>query len=192
MDWKDWTARKLDGLRRDEVSAFARGLRKRLRDPALETVRIAKDLRPATWTPLNLNAFTVAWQLRDQAIVPLVELPPPEDPKDRRRRFGWAIDEEVKLRRKVIEQIDRLLSDKTVLPPAPGAPDAPASVMPAPPRVCDAGYVLMRKIVNAGDDLPGPYTGEAAFYALPEAERDALMAQARTTVLWQRLLHGDG
>lgn len=188
MDRKEWMERKLDGLHRDEVSAFTRGLRERLRDPARATVRMSQDESAGLNAPPRLNAFDVAFRLGDQAIVPLVELPPPEDPKDRRQRFSWAIDEEVKLRRKVIEQVDRLLSEKTALPPAP---DAGANVAAAPPRVCDAGYVLLRKLVYFGDKLPEPYAGEAAFYALPEAERDGWIARARSTVLWQRLLHGN-
>ncbi len=187
MDRKEWMVHKLDGLHSDEVPAFARGLRERLRDPARATARIAREESPAQrLDPLRLRAMEVAFRLRDQAVVPLVELPPPADPRARKPHFSWVIDEDLTLRRKVIEQVDRLLADKTALPPTPAA-----SVRPAPPRVCDAGYALMRKLVHFGDALPAPYPGEAAFYALPEAERDGLTAKARSTVLWQRLLHGD-
>ncbi len=179
MNKKEWMEQKLDGLHPDEVTAFAHELREKLRDPARATLWIAKDVASPTGrlAAVTRTASDVATRLRDQSIVPLLELPPTEDPRDRKLRLGRAIDEELTLRRQVIEQIDRLLADKTPL----GA---------APPRVCDAGYVLMRQIVSFKDVLLEPYSGEAAFYALPEARRDELMATARSTTLWQRLLHG--
>ena len=157
-------ARKLDGMRAEDVNAFAGGLVERLRQPARDAAPISED----STAKLSYPAQNVVVELSEQCIVPLAELGAARPPFNRDaldRRFTWVIREALVLRRWVFVTIDKLLGDKTPLP----------QTAPAAPRVCDAGYSLMRKALDFGSELADPFASEAAFYALAEPERDAMI-----------------
>ena len=174
--------RELDGMRAEDVSAFAGGLVERLRQPARVAARISQDWAEKLRWPAQL----VTAQLREQSVVPLIEpgsarAPFDRNPLYRHHRFDWAIWAALAVRHRVFVMIDNLLGDKTPLPHTP-----PASA-PAAPRVCDAGYALMRKALHFGSELADPFASEAAFYALAEPERDAMISRARMTPVWGQL-----
>lgn len=174
-----------------ELPADARAereLAERISQNAREEVRAVVELTVDPDARVSQHARSLVFELEDLAIVPLLEAAPGLAADPRVQAVTTAADAELALRARLIAAIDAMLDDRTPL--APPSTRAAVEVPPPERRVCDAGYLLMRRVVHFGEDELERVVAADAFLDLPEAQRDAAIAEARRTGTWQRLVTG--
>lgn len=162
------------------ASQLGEALRERQRSPVRAAVRLWTGPDPA----LSDRAMAFLLTLEDLAIAPLLEARPPTA-NDRVWALTMAVDAESALRRRLIAAIDVALDDKT---PVVVAVHHPVEEVPPPRRVCDEAFLLMRSVVQLGEDLIDSQAEGGMFLALTDAEKDAVIARARASSVWRCVL----
>lgn len=136
--------------------------------------------------PLADEAFDFLVDVEDLAIVPVVEGPQRDDAATVAAAIELVTDQELKLRQRVFERLTQWLEDKR---PIPQRRRSAVIEEKAPERrVCDDAYLALRRLVHFGEDELAQLVDARQFLQLPDAKRDEIIARAKATKTWRRIV----
>ncbi len=153
---------------------------------ARESVRAAVELWQGSDRPLSVKAASLLGLIEDLAIAPLTEGPEPPSVEQSIWLLYTVTTAELGLRGKIVRIINRSLDDRRKASVPKGA--GPIEAMPPLPRVCDEGYLQMRRLLNPAESQEQYHANANAFFALPEAQKDAEIRKARASPTWTQLV----
>lgn len=148
--------------------------------------------------PDSVNGMYLALQLEDFALGAVLERADACSASRRRQFLSWLVEGERRQRAMVLVRVEKLLGDRS---PAGPAGEGRETHGQAPVgRVCDEAYLLARRLLtpppaDSSDGGPGVAgsppaartAADEAFLRLSPRERDAEIAQSRSSPGWVEL-----
>ena len=166
-----------------------REIAKREIDEARLIPRAATRLWTNAEEPLAGDAFEVLVEVEDLAIVPLIEGPLRDEPQTAAMAMDLVTEQELKLRKRVLDRLAQWLDDKRLISEAPRV--ARYEERPPEIRVCDNAYLALRRLVHFGEDEFARVVDAHHFLQLTDAQRDEVIAKAKATKTWRRIQDPD-
>jgi hypothetical protein len=136
--------------------------------------------------PLAENAMNLVSRIPRQALGPLIDAAPARDQRRKLWRLATLVDTELAVREAVARSGEALLDDRTLLA-APAAGPRPEGAPPTP-RVCDRAYLLLREMLKLDEDMTARSVTAGVFLHLPDADKDAAIAEFRKSGTWMNVL----
>ena len=99
-----------------------------------------------------------------------------------------AVDLQLSLRRRIVAELDPLLTDREIVP-EPAVP-IPTEEEPLPCRVCDEAYLALRKLLAHDEDEMTQELNANEFLAQGDEAKDAEISRARESGTWTNWLNG--
>jgi hypothetical protein len=173
--------RQLDPSQESAVDALSRSFEEEARAPVRAAVSMLNDRDPK----MSEKAAAVITNIGDLAIVPLLDSPQPGAAADRVWNMDVVITAHLEVRGKIVARLNTMLSDKMKIP---WGKVAPAEGTPAPSRVCDEAYLMMRRLLNTSEDKVKFLHEREAFLALSDVEKDNEILKAKKSHIWTNLV----
>jgi hypothetical protein len=129
------------------------------------------------------NALSLVDYIEDLAVVPLLEAPKPPSAYGRVLRMTDIVDGQLAVREKTVVLLEKMLDDKS---PVPWRTDPVVEEQPAPSRVCDEAYLLLRRLLNTREGRDERLSNARTYLHLPDARKDAEIRKAKNRV-WTNL-----
>jgi len=177
--------RDLENKQQPEQDAFAA----REVAEARLTGRVAARLWAKGEPVVAQQAFSFLLDIEELAIAPVLEGPLRDEPTAVSQAMALLTTEEVKLRARIVKQVDKWLDDKRPVPQKPSPLPREGQVHER--RVCDEAYIAMRRLVHFGEGELRLLVDRDRFYELSEAKRDSAIKAARATNSWRVVVDPD-
>jgi len=176
--------RRLDVNQESAVDALSRSFEEEARAPARAAVSMLNDRDPK----MSERAAAIITNIGDLSIVPLLESPQPGQATDRVWNMDVVITAHLAVRGKIAARLKTMLSDKMKIP---WGKVGPGEGTPAPSRVCDEAYLMMRRLLNASEDKAHFIHEREAFLALSDVEKDNEILTAKKSHTWTNLVESE-
>jgi hypothetical protein len=173
--------RRLDPNQESAVEALSRSIEEEARAPSRAAASMLNDRDPK----MSERGAAIITNIGDLAIVPLIESPQPQDAADRVWNMDVVITAHLEVRGKVVARLNTMLSDKMKIP---WGKVGPAEGTPAPSRVCDEAYLMMRRLLNTSEDKVRFLHEREAFLALSDVEKDNEILKAKKSHTWTNMV----
>ncbi|MEW5977113.1 MAG: hypothetical protein AB1898_15030 [Acidobacteriota bacterium] len=159
--------------------------------------KLARDIVRDARRPLLAFHRALAWphnpdwnkaefvlkRLEELSILPWLAVARQVSGKQRIQALFEACEVYQRLEQRVVQQLRRMLEDRTLLPPPPfpGAVETRVLV----PRECDKAYLLLRRLCRP-DEPEGEYrVNESEFLRMKEQKRDGWIQRYQQTGEWE-------
>jgi len=174
--------KRLEAHQQAEMDALSERVAKEMRAPVRSGLTAWLDADPK----LSANATAFLSNLEELAIVPLLNAPDTVPTDKRVWMLRTVAAAELELREKVVARIEKMLDDKTPVPP----PKLIGRVeeKPLPRRVCDEAYMQLRMLLNTTEERGTYFLNCDAFLNLSEPERDDEIRKARQSRTWTKFV----
>lgn len=172
---------QLDSRRAVDEVRFGEDRLREVAELPRAAVALAGDADPAR----AAKARSLVARLGEFAAGALLEVERSAGPQDDVWRLATATAGVVELRGRVAARLAQALDDRR---PVPLVPDVfPSEEKPAPRRVCDEAYLLLRELSSVGESRGALVLKARAFLRRPDPDRDAEIARARSGLPFTRL-----
>ena len=169
--------RRLDPNQEAAVDELSRNFEEEAHAP----VRTAVSMLNGGDPQMGRRAASVITNIGELAIVPLLDAAPASQPASRVWNMEVVITAHLQERAKVVARLNSMLSDKVKIPWEKGKPDEGA---PAPSRVCDEAYLMMRRLLNTKEDKAQFLDEREAFLQLLDGEKDKEIQKLAKSHAW--------
>lgn len=175
--------RQLDTNQESAVDELAKAFKEHAQAPVRIAVAMLNDRDPK----MSERAAALITNVGDLAILPILESQEPTEAADKVWNMDVVITAHLAVRGQVVQRLNSMMSDKKKIP---WGKLGPGEGVPAPSRICDEAYLMMRRLLNTNEDRVQFAHERKAFLALSDVEKDNEIQKAKKSNGWTNLLEG--